>query len=107
MRHDSPVAGRKPLSPLRPEEPFVTLCKASESFPAARFHSTIWDLVNDAKGLDSPLARQALAELCQAYWYPLYAFLRRSGEPADRAEDLIQGFFAEILAGNFFKSVDR
>lgn len=65
-----------------------------------------WTLLAVVKDADSPQARQALAQLCEAYWYPLYAFLRRSGAPPERAEDLIQSFFADILARNFFKDVD-
>lgn len=41
--------------------------------------------------------RQALEELCRAYWYPLYAHVRRRGNDAHRAEDLTQGFFARLL----------
>jgi len=49
----------------------------------------------------SPEARAALEELCRAYWYPLYAFVRRSGERPDDARDLVQGFFARFLAKNY------
>ncbi len=45
----------------------------------------------------SAQAEEALAKLCAAYWYPLYAFLRRRGHPAPDAEDLIQEFFARLL----------
>jgi RNA polymerase sigma-70 factor (ECF subfamily) len=73
---------------------------------ATRFNSTCWTAVADAAGNDSPEARKALAELCQAYWYPLYAFLRRRGCAPEEAEDLTQGFFADLLARDFLKSVD-
>ena len=42
-------------------------------------------------------ARAALAELSERYWYPIYAFLRRQVRDADRAEDLTQGFFCELI----------
>jgi RNA polymerase sigma-70 factor (ECF subfamily) len=45
----------------------------------------------------SPEAHRALAELCAAYWYPLYAFIRRKGHDPDRALDLAQGYFARLL----------
>lgn len=63
--------------------------------PGARsFATTRWSLVLAAQaGLD-----QALAELCRAYWFPLYAFARRLGHPPHDAEDLTQGFFADLLA---------
>jgi RNA polymerase sigma-70 factor (ECF subfamily) len=46
-------------------------------------------------------ADPALNELCQVYWYPLYAFARRQGYGANEAEDLTQGFFARLLERNF------
>ena len=49
---------------------------------------------------DSASARQALGGLCQAYWYPLYAFVRRRGHAPADAEDLTQGFFARLLELN-------
>ena len=55
---------------------------------------------------DTPRAQAALAGLCQTYWYPLYAYIRRRGySPAD-AEDLTQGFFMQLLAKKFLKDVD-
>lgn len=64
---------------------------------AARFATTRWSLVRAANHGPEDTVRRALEELCQAYWYPLYAYSRRRGhEPAD-AEDLTQGFFAQLL----------
>jgi len=45
----------------------------------------------------SEAAREALGELCEAYWYPLYAYLRRRGRDADEAHDLVQGFLVRLL----------
>jgi hypothetical protein len=50
--------------------------------------------------------RQALAELARAYWPPLYAYLRRDGQPPDRAEDLVQGFFARLIEKDDLRAVD-
>jgi RNA polymerase sigma-70 factor (ECF subfamily) len=47
-----------------------------------------------------------MAELCGAYWYPVYAYVRRCGHPADEARDLTQGFFASWLALDPLGSVD-
>jgi len=44
-----------------------------------------------------PEARDALEALCEIYWYPVYALIRHLGHPADRAEDLTQGFFLDLL----------
>ena len=62
-----------------------------------RFATTRWSLVSAAAGEDSGAARTALAELCELYWYPLYAFVRRQGIDADAASDLTQGFFARFI----------
>jgi RNA polymerase sigma-70 factor (ECF subfamily) len=61
------------------------------------FLTTQWSLVLRAGASDDTAARQALAALCQRYWYPLYAYVRRRGVPVDQAEDVIQGFFARLL----------
>jgi RNA polymerase sigma-70 factor (ECF subfamily) len=45
----------------------------------------------------TPESRRALAELCESYWFPLYAFVRRKGYQAAEAQDLTQAFFAELL----------
>ena len=56
---------------------------------------------------DSDSAHEALCELCQSYWYPLYAFVRRQGQSPHDAEDLTQGFFARLLEKNFAADADR
>jgi RNA polymerase sigma-70 factor (ECF subfamily) len=60
----------------------------------ARFASTRWSLVAAAK---DPAAPQALADLCELYWYPVYAYVRRCGHSADDAGDLTQAFFARLI----------
>jgi RNA polymerase sigma-70 factor (ECF subfamily) len=63
-----------------------------------RFATTRWSIVLDAGRTSSAGARRALAELCEIYWYPLYAFMRRRGLDEEDARDLTQDFFAELLA---------
>jgi RNA polymerase sigma-70 factor (ECF subfamily) len=63
--------------------------------------------VHAAKDGSPQQAEDALASLCQDYWYPVYAFLRRTGRDSHEAEDLTQGFFAHVLSNDFLKSVDR
>jgi RNA polymerase sigma-70 factor (ECF subfamily) len=46
-------------------------------------------------------ARSALVSLCENYWYPLYAYLRRRGYDADRAQDLTQEFVIRLLEGRY------
>jgi len=72
-----------------------------------QFQSTRWSVVLAARGCDSDEAREALAELCRAYWYPLYAFVRRKGCDAESAQDVVQGFFARLLEKGDLASVDR
>jgi RNA polymerase sigma factor (sigma-70 family) len=66
-----------------------------------RFVTTHWSAVLRAGCVDSGSAREALNELCQTYWYPLYCFIRRQGHAPHEAEDLTQGFFARLLEKNF------
>jgi RNA polymerase sigma factor (sigma-70 family) len=61
------------------------------------FVTTRWSVVISAQGRNSPAAEEALEQLCRAYWYPLYAYVRRAGHPAADAEDLTQAFFALLL----------
>lgn len=55
---------------------------------------------------DAPRAQLALERLCAAYWYPLYAYVRRSGNGPEEAKDLTQGFFAHILEKEMFAAAD-
>lgn len=52
-------------------------------------------------------SRQALASLCQTYWNPVYAFIRRCGHTPDQSQDLTQGFFTRLLEKQFLQGVDR
>ncbi len=61
------------------------------------FSTTHWSVVLAVQDADPAHAQAALEELCHAYWHPLYSYLRRHGYPPPDAEDLIQGFFEELL----------
>jgi len=70
------------------------------------FPTTRWSVVLDvARGSSAP--RKALHELCEAYWRPLYAFLRRDGLSPEDAEDGVQSFLSTLLAGTTMAGVDR
>ena len=73
--------------------------------PNARFTSTQWSVVLRAGAVGSEAAQQALTQLITAYWYPLYAFARRRGNPHHDAMDLTQGFFTHLLATEGLGSV--
>jgi RNA polymerase sigma-70 factor (ECF subfamily) len=74
-----------------------------------QFATTHWSLVGAAKPdeVSQTRAREALEELCRAYWYPLYAFVRSRGYSAVDAQDLTQAFFARIIETSGFASADR
>lgn len=61
------------------------------------FSTTQWSLVLAAARDEDSRAREALAELCERYWYPIYAQVRRLRRDPDTAQDLTQGFFAHLL----------
>jgi RNA polymerase sigma factor (sigma-70 family) len=71
------------------------------------FLTTHWSVVVTAGGSDTTSARQALAKLCQNYWYPLYAYVRRRGFLSPDAEDLTQEFFAQFLEHGWVAQADR
>src|SRR2546421_7577728 len=74
----------------------LTEVSASAHNGAVAFTTTHWSVVLDAQG-ESPAAQEALEKLCRTYWRPIFAFLRRQGLRPDEAEDITQGFFAELL----------
>lgn len=75
--------------------------------PGAReFRTTHWSMVLHARG-DSSGAQESLAKLCAAYWYPLYAFVRRQGHGPHDAQDLTQEFFARLLEKGWLCGVER
>lgn len=73
---------------------------------AAAFRTTHWSVVLQAGGNDSPEAVEALASVCRAYWYPLYAYVRRQGHPSADAQDLTQEFFARLLERKYLRLAD-
>lgn len=71
------------------------------------FATTHWSLIIAAQGDDSIPAGKALASLCETYWYPLYAFVRRRGHASHDAQDLTQAFFEKLLEKNYLGDVVR
>lgn len=65
------------------------------------FVSTRWTVVLSAGRQSSPESNEALSALCQTYWYPLYAYVRRQGRTREDAQDLTQAFFAKFLERNY------
>jgi len=73
---------------------------------ASDFPTTRWTLVVAAGDPQRKEARSALVSLCDGYWYPLYAFVRRRGYPVDQAQDLTQEFFVRVLDGRYLDRAD-
>jgi RNA polymerase sigma factor (sigma-70 family) len=74
---------------------------------AGRFSTTQWTIVLAAGHGCAAEAERAIATLCERYWYPVYAFVRREGSDADEALDVTQGFFAKLLERRDLSAVER
>lgn len=72
----------------------------------ASFVTTHWSLVLAAGRRAQPDADQALASLCQSYWFPLYAYVRRRTADVHEAQDLVQGFFTRLLEKDLLAVAD-
>src|SRR6266540_1422657 len=73
----------------------------------AQFAATSWTNVLAAQHAGSPGAAAALEKLCRAYWYPLYAYLRRRGHDPHKAQDLTQEFLYRLIKENYLGAADR
>jgi DNA-directed RNA polymerase specialized sigma24 family protein len=79
----------------------------SEPEKSPRFPRTQWSIVLRARDkANAPAAKRALDDLCETYWYPLYAFARGKGKSHHDAKDLTQGFFLYLLAIDLFADAD-
>jgi DNA-directed RNA polymerase specialized sigma24 family protein len=77
----------------------------SNSSPHGKFASTRWSLIATANE-ESPRHLEAFSSLCEIYWLPVYAFIRRRGYQPDDAQDLTQELFAGILRRDGFALAD-
>lgn len=77
----------------------------TEPASSPAFAATRWTLILRARG-ETPEARAALSELCEAYYAPVLRFLSREGRQEDAARELTQDFFARVLAGSGFDEAD-
>lgn len=72
-----------------------------------RFCMTSWTIVAKASEGNEEDASEAMAQLCRSYWYPLYAYVRRSGKSREEAEDLTQEFFARVIQKDILRSARK
>jgi len=87
-------------APLKVASDHRSTVKMNTPIGPSDFATTHWSVVISAKQR-SPDSRQALEALCKAYWYPLYAYVRRRVPHVEEAQDLTQAFFAELLDKNY------
>ena len=67
---------------------------------------TQWSLVLRARSDDSTVAQTALSQLCNRYWFPVYAYILKTGSSPEHARDLTQDFFLRIIEGRVLESAD-
>ena len=79
----------------------------NEATRPSGFPTTHWTLVQAVQGKDANAAATAMEELCKGYWYPIYAFLRRSGRDAHDAEDLTQEFFQRLITDEALQTASQ
>ena len=78
----------------------------AKSPSVVHFPTTCWSRILAAVDPADPAARDALADLCSAYWYPVYAFIRGRSHDPDEAADLTQGFFVRLLDKGLLAAAD-
>jgi hypothetical protein len=84
----------------------VKLEQSSLTGGANRFQTTRWSVVLISAQGHAPGSKEAFANLCKLYWYPLYAFIRHRGNSPEDAEDLVQGFFLHLVEHRTLSRVD-
>ncbi|MHC4878755.1 MAG: RNA polymerase sigma factor [Planctomycetota bacterium] len=80
---------------------------SDQSAAPARFATTRWSLVVSAGDPTDEGRDKALASLCENYWYPLYAYVRRRGRNAEDARELTQEFFVQLLDREWLQAADQ
>lgn len=92
-------SGKQSKSAAEDQDPRPTQRWGESSLLAgrAKFLDTRWTLIHHLRNGNASQSAEAMAELCQRYWYPLYGYVRRSGKTREEAEDLTQEFFTRYL----------
>src|SRR5947199_9004599 len=92
--------------PSRDELTSLSAIGGNANHGAVAFATTHWSVVLEAQG-ESPAAQEALEKLCRTYWRPIYSFVRREGFQPAEAEDITQGFFAQLLERRSLSAVRK
>jgi RNA polymerase sigma factor (sigma-70 family) len=87
------------------DDQVTSLTGVGGSGPVA-FATTHWSVVLEAQS-ESPAAQEALEKLCRIYWRPIYSFARRQGIRPEEAQDITQGFFAQLLERRSLSAVRK
>ncbi len=103
----SPALTLAPVNTPAPSNRPETTSAGTDACRRPVFVTTHWSVVLSAQDSSSPQSGQALETLCRAYWFPLYAFVRRLGHGPHDAQDLTQDFFARVLEKGYLKAADR
>jgi RNA polymerase sigma factor (sigma-70 family) len=90
---------------VHPNDQVTSLTGVGGSGPVA-FATTHWSVVLEAQS-ESPAAQEALEKLCRIYWRPIYSFARRQGIRPEEAQDITQGFFAQLLERRSLSAVRK
>jgi RNA polymerase sigma factor (sigma-70 family) len=85
----------------------VKLDQSSPVGGANRLQTTRWSIVLASAQSQAPGSKEAFADLCKLYWYPLYGFIRHREYSPEDAEDLVQGFFVHLVEHKTLSRVDR
>jgi len=95
------------LNPSNKESSVITSARnpTTSSGALEPFRTTHWTVVLGVARNGEPQGQEAMGKLCQMYWYPLYAFIRRRGHNVEDAKDLTGGFFAHFLSKNYLKGI--
>src|SRR5256886_7353427 len=94
------------MLPTRDEMTSLSAIGGNAHLSPVAFRTTHWSVVLEAQG-ESPAAQEALEKLCRTYWRPIFAYLRRQGRSPEEAEDITQGFFAQLLERKSFDAVRK
>ena len=94
------------MTPAKDDVTSLTAIGGNAQHGPAAFATTHWSVVLEAQG-ESPAAQEALEKLCRMYWRPIYSFVRRQGLASAEAEDITQGFFAQLLERRSFDAVRK